>query len=301
MRLFRRICATALVASVALLAACSESATTTPTNDADLAVGTREFEITPNNPTWTKQPADPLPTDARTVLISGLIAVASYPQFGTPVYTGTSGWLDMNLAPNFSRTPLGWVVTFRLKPSAAALPIGRYTATIPVTVPAAVNNPQVITVVYSNCDNCLFIGDNRNASLTNGDPTWNRNSTFNNTGSYHYDDWRIFVPANTTVRVDMIGSPCGNPNYTLSDPYQYVFTTSNIYITQDDDGGCGYNSILYITNSTGTQQEYLLRATEYSAGQLGTYNIAVTLFSGGGLREREPGDKETPSLLTTKF
>ena len=293
MRLSRLFSASLLVTAVTVLASCGESTTPAATNatDPSLGTGTREYSLSAN-PTWQKQPADPLPTDSRTVLVGGLIAAAGYPFFGAIRYTGGGvDWFSMSTAPSFSRNPLGWNFVFRLKPSAASLPIGVYTATIPVNVPAATNNPQLITVTYNNCNNCLFVGDSRDAALTGLDPKWNRSSTYNNSGGYPYDDWRVFVPPFTTVQVDMIGSPCGNPNYTHSDPYQYVFTTPALaYVTSDDDAGCGYNSIVSITNSTATQQEYLLRATSYSSAQTGTYNISVEIGS-FFVREKEAGDK----------
>ncbi|MES2304015.1 MAG: hypothetical protein V4558_00815 [Gemmatimonadota bacterium] len=311
MRLIRRISATALVASLTLLASCGDNATTQP---AALDLGTREFAIAPNNPSWSKQPADPIPTDQRTVLISGLVAVASYPQFGTPVYTGANNWLDMNYAPNLSRSPLGWLVSFKLKPGAQALPIGKYTATIPVTVPAALNNPQMITVTFNNCGNCLFVGDQRDGELTTDDPRWARGAGYNESGTYPYDDWRLFVAPNTTVNVRVEGGDCLGGAYNHQDNYLYAFEQPGlIFRTSDDDSYCVNDPVIDVVNASGVQVEYLIRATSYgqafdgSGRDFGTYRITVapgSFFGGGGIREFEPGDKQTaevPSLLKTKF
>ncbi|MEO5798437.1 MAG: hypothetical protein ABIZ70_06540 [Gemmatimonadales bacterium] len=311
MRLIRRISATALVASLALLASCGDTAKTTPT-DPTLDLGIRDFTIS-SNPSWTKEPADPLPVDSRTVLIGGLISAAGYPKFGATQYTGGGNdWLDMSTSPNFSRNPLGWNFTFRLKPSAAALPIGVYVATIPVNVPAATNNPQMLTVTFSNCGNCLFLGSVRTGVIGVGGTTWTPSTTINTSGSYIYQDWRLFLDPGQSAYVQMVGGsyvPCNEtgPLGDLSDPHMYVFTAGGASYIGSNDDYCGYSSqVGALTNGTGTRQEYLVRTYQHGSGTtgglgvggynyVGTYTVRVVSVSfggGGGIREQGSVDKK---------
>ncbi len=300
MRFTRLFSVTAMVAAVTLLASCGESSSpaTSATTDPSFALGPRAYTLTPGTVGWTKLPTDPIPTDVRTVLVAGNIALASYPLFGTPVYTGTSpagNWLDMNLAPNFSRNPLGWLVSFKLKASAAALPIGTYTVTIPVTVPAATNNPTNLVVTFSNCGNCLFVGDVRASSFTALSPRYDRN-TFSGAGNYPYEDWRVFVEPGATVYVQVIGSTyvvCAETGAlgTMSDPFLRIFDGTTSIGANDDT--CGYQSQVAITNPTGVRKEYLARPGPLADASgdnpptyvvFGTYTIRVSAvpFGGGG-------------------
>ena len=313
MRSYVRYAAVACAASMLVLAGCaSEPATPASPN---LAEGSLTYAITPAQLQWTRVPNGPMPKDSLIALISGLIAVGGYPQFGAIQYSGGPNagqpntgagsygdWLDMSKAPNLSRSPLGWRFVFKLKPNAANFPLGRYVATIPVTVGGASNNPQSIVVVFNHCDNCLYVGDFRNSSYGAGDGTWNRGSALNESGGFYYEDWRVFVPPFTTVQVDLYGGSCGG--YNAGDVYLYAFGPSpaTTFVTSNDDGGCGVDALFYLTNSTGTQQEYQVRSTTFSGGASGTYGIQVSLFGGGGytLRAWEPGDKETFELTGGK-
>jgi hypothetical protein len=301
--------AAAAAASLLVFSACGGD-TDAPASP-DLSSGSLNYTITPAVTGWTKLPEDPLPVDTRTVLIGGLIAVGGYPQFGAMQYSGASNWLEMTTTPDLSRSPLAWRFTFKLKPQAASLPIGSYQAVIPVTVGGAQNNPQQIVITYSNCGNCLFVGDVRDGELTVTDPVWDRSSTYNegpgDYESYPYDDWRVFVPAFTTVAVLLQGEDClGNP-YTHEDPYLYAWTPAPDldFITSDDDGDCGNDSIIYITNNTGAQREYLVRATSFGeigdGRDFGSYRISVFLDDDDydyDLRAPEPGDKPTAERST---
>lgn len=300
MRSYVRYLAAASAASLLVFAACGGE-TAAPASP-DLSSGSLNYTITPNQVSWTRLPSGPMPVDTRTVLIGGLIAVGGYPQFGAMQYTGATDWLEMTTVPDLSRSPLAWRFVFKLKPKAATLPIGRYTATIPVNVPAARNNPQSIVVVFNHCDNCLFVGDQRDAQLSGGDASWDASSTYNNTGSYRYDDYRVFVPPVSTVQVDMYGGcangggSTGSTYGSIWDVYLYAFTPAPAFVsvTSDDDAGCGYDSIILLTNATGTLKEYLVRATSYSSGTTGTYRIRVSNFNPTlRTRESEPGDKPT--------
>lgn len=148
MRSYVRYLAAASAASLLVFAACGGE-TAAPASP-DLSSGSLNYTITPNQVSWTRLPGGPMPVDTRQVLIGGLIAVGGYPQFGAMQYTGANDWLEMTTVPDLSRSPLAWRFTFKLKPKAATLPIGRYTATIPVNVPAAQNNPQSIVVVFNH-------------------------------------------------------------------------------------------------------------------------------------------------------
>lgn len=312
MRSYVRYAAVACAASLLVLAGCaSEPAAPASPN---LAEGSLTYAITPNQLQWTRIPNGPMPKDSLITLISGLIAVGGYPQFGAIQYSGgpaqgqpSSGagaygdWLDMSKTPNLSRSPLGWRFVFKLKPNAANFPIGRYVATIPVTVGGASNNPQNIVVVFNHCDNCLYVGDERLAALSVTDPTWTNSyysGTYNNTpGGFYYDDWRVFVPPFTTVQVDMYGEcDVSRPDVNLDDAWLSAWTTptsdGQVAVDTDDDAGACNNSIIYLTNGGPTQQEFLVRATTCCGTPTGPYRIRVSLYGGGGytLRAWEPGD-----------
>ena len=322
MRSYVRYAAVACAASLLVLAGCG-SEPVAPASP-NLAEGSLTYAITPAQLQWTRVPNGPMPKDSLITLISGLIAVGGYPQFGAIQYSGgpSAGqpntgagsygdWLDMSKTPNLSRSPLGWRFVFKLKPNAANFPIGRYVATIPVTVGGASNNPQNIVVVFNHCDNCLYVGDERLESLTPQDTHWDRDFNFNqDAGGFPYDDWRVFVPPFTTVQVDMIGECDGSrPDVAHEDVYLYGWPTpvslgDGAYDSDDDGGSCN-NSIIYLSNGGATMKEFLVRATSYDDApprQYGVYRIVVSLFGGGGhtLRAWEPGDKETFELTGRK-
>ena len=315
MRFTRLYSATLLVAAVAVLGSCGESTTpTTAVKDPALDLGTREFTVSPGFVSWPRD-LGPIPTDTKTVLVGGVISAASYPIFGAPVYTGDGNdWLEYHFGPSassFSRDPLGWNVTFKLKPSAQSLPDGPHTATFSVNVPAALNNPQMITVSFG-CNALVLDGPRRDSQLASNDPSWDRDeSAYNNdpNGGYLYEDWCLRIPAYTEARIDMIGSPCGNPNYTLSDPYLFGFTEpDHDYIEEDDDAGCGYNSIIYIDNSSNVEHVYLVRATAYCSfgdgdegGSCaeGTYQIFARNTE-DTIREKPAGAIERGDKITTR-
>jgi|CXWL01.1.fsa_nt_gi hypothetical protein len=316
MRSYVRYAAAACAASMLVLAGCaSEPATPASPN---LAEGSLTYAITPAQLSWTRIPNGPMPKDSLIALISGLIAVGGYPQFGAIQYSGgpsqqsaTPGpgaygdWLDMSTRPNLSRSPLGWRFVFKLKPNAASFPIGRYIATIPVTVGGASNNPQSIVVVFNHCDNCLFVDDYRDGELTAGDPRWNWSNTYNNSGNFAYDDWSAFVPPFTTVAIIVEGGDCLGGPYNHQDNTLTAWTVPGLsFVDGDDDGYCSNDPIIFITNSSPTMTEYLVRASGFDAfgGSrfAGTYRIHMFVWGGGGytLRERtpdEPGDK--PNVL----
>lgn len=298
MYLLRRYAAALVAASALTLGACgSEAPTATENPGTDGAVfdNPRIFSLNPATVTFTRQPGDPLPTGPQWSLVQGIIAAATFPQFGPITWgDGASNWFDRSTAANFSNLPaLGWNFSFNLNQNAVPLPEGLYEAWIPVTVPAALNNPQMLRVVYDYCNNCIFLGSDRDAELTPADPTWARSSTYNNTGTYPYDDWRLFVDPGQTVAVELIGGDC-DASYTHPDNYIYVFTTAFAFVGSDDDGGCVHDSYIEVTNPGATRMEFLVRATSFSDTQFGTYHVRVTAAGGGGaLRVADEGDKAT--------
>lgn len=318
MRSYVRYAAAACAASMLVLAGCgSEPATPASPN---LAEGSLTYAITPAQLQWTRIPDGPMPTDSLITLISGLIAVGGYPQFGAVQYSGgpSAGqpnegdgaygdWLDMSTRPNLSRSPLGWRFIFKLKPKASNFPIGRYVATIPVTVGGASNNPQNIVVVFNHCDNCLYVGDERLASLSVEDPTYNRDFNFSNApGGFPYDDWRVFVPPFTSVVVDMIGEcDVTRPDVNIDDVWLTAWTTptqngQGAYDIDDDGGACN-NSRIFLSNGGPTQQEFLVRSSICCGFPYGAYRIVVSLDGSGDynytLRAKEEGDKPLPAEL----
>jgi len=302
----------AAAASLLVFAACSGEEAATPTSP-DLASGSLNYAISPAQVSWTRQPNGPMPVDTKQVLISGLIAVGGYPQFGAMQYEGATDWLEMTTVPDLSRSPLAWRFTFKLKPKAATLPIGRYTATIPVNVPAAQNNPQSIVVVFNHCDNCLYVGDERLAALSVTDLIWNRNGDYavgttdpDPDAEYRYDDWRVFVPAFTTVQVDMYGEcDASRPDVNIDDVWLASWTTptsigQNDYDSDDDSGACN-NSIIYLTNSGATQREFLVRATTCCGTPTGPYRIRVSIggddYDYNNLRTKDAEDRPLEEKL----
>ena len=118
MRSYVRYAAVACAASLLVLAGCG-SEPVAPASP-NLAEGSLTYAITPAQLQWTRVPNGPMPKDSLITLISGLIAVGGYPQFGAIQYSGgpSAGqpntgagsygdWLDMSKTPNLSRSPLG--------------------------------------------------------------------------------------------------------------------------------------------------------------------------------------------------
>lgn len=292
MSMMRRYAA-ALVAALALtLGACGgETLTSADPGPTDGAVvdNIRNYSIQPGTVTFTRLPGGPFPTGSMSVLYQGIIALGSVVQTGAIQYgPGASGWLLYDQTPTVSLNPYGIRHSMRLAESAMALPEGRYEAWIPVNVPGALNNPQMLTVVYDYCGNCLFLGDSKMAELSPSSPRWDRGSDINAPGDYAYFDWRLFVEPGQTVYVQQMGnpsSPCSQVPImgTQSDPYLYLFSTSGTFLQSDDDS-CGYNSELVVTNGGATTMEYLVRSTQYcdvfcdSPGYSsnGTFTVRVT-------------------------
>lgn len=305
MRLFRSSSATLLAASLLALGACGgENAPTAPDpTPPATGLGTRDITLSRTHMSFSyntiTRSLNPVAPGEDEVLVGGLIALASIANVGQISYpTASNAWLTFERSVDIpSRS---WRLRFR--PEGLLLPAGVHTALVPIIVPGALNNPQILTVTMVACDltNCLSAGSDVLGSLSNTDPTWSRGSNLNAPGGYNYDDYRLFVLPGQTLQVHMIGSPCSNPDQTLSDPYTYIFY-QGAEVDSDDDSGCGYNSISYVTNGSAVAREYLLRATNYSTGQLGTYRIIVTDWSSvSGVRSEQPVDETSPEYLEYK-
>lgn len=314
MRLPVRWSAALMVAGAFTFAACGSDTAEAPVTP-DASQGPLEYTVTPNAVEWSPGEDDAIPTDPKTVLIGGVIAAGGYPSFGATQWAGgidgsssaRPGWFTMTTAPDFSRDPLGWRFTFRLNPSVVSQLTSSASATIAVNVPAARNNPQMITVRYNLCT-ALQLGDNGLASLDSGDPIWDRSSTYNNDvdedldDRYPYDEYCLTIPAGTTYRVDMIGECSELPGVSHEDVYLYSWydpelDTSNGFIDSDDDGGDCNNSVIFIENESGAPRVATIRATSYGDlededRRFGNYRILVS--EGGDdfddLREVHPRD-----------
>lgn len=273
MRLPVRWSAALMVAGAFTFAACGSESTEAPITP-DASQGNLEYVVTPSAVSWDKAPADPIPTTTRTVLIGGVIAAGGYPSFGAPQYSGgATGWFEMSTTPNFSRDPLGWRFTFRLRPSAQSLPIGSYTAQIPVNVPAARNNPQMITVSFTNCGNCLLPGIQSAGSLTGASPIFGGgNDPATNPGGFkYYQAFRLFLDPGQSTYIRNLGATGGYG--TLNDPYLYVWqepASVGTFLGSNDDSCGTLNSSIFVQNSSGTRQSYLVYSSHFSSLRTGT-------------------------------
>ncbi len=294
----------ALIAAFALvLGACGGNTPTTTSDQAGGSLSDNPLMISLTPGTMVFESATATPPAPQMLMTQGLVAIGSAVEFGAIQYSdAVTPWLHVDPRSTFQRDPLAWLNTVSIDQSAfAGLADGVYTAQIPVIVRAAVNTPQMLNVALcKGSTSCIFPGSDVDAELTVGDPTWDRGSTLNNSGTYPYDDYQLFVPAHTVVSVEVIGGDCDG-SYTHEDNYVYVFTTGGAFVSSNDDGGCGNDSYVELTNSTGSPVEYLVRATSYgnpaspSGREYGTYHVKVTSI-GAALRAMptpEPGDKPT--------
>lgn len=312
MRFSRLYSATLLVAAAAVLSSCGEAATPTATpQDPALSQGNREYSLAPGFVNFVRDIGQPVPTETKTVLIQGLIAVASYPTFGPIVYQGDGNdWLEFIHGPSeesLSRSPYGWIVGFKLKPSAAALTEGPHSATIAVNVPAALNNPQYITVSFG-CSALVLDGARPDGELTPSDPRWDWEDEYNNDGNYPFDDYCLTVPAYTSVRVFVEGNDCLGLPYTHEDNILAVFELPSLdFVDYDDDGWCDNDPVVYFTNNTGAPKNYLARVSSYDEAfdgsrDFGSYRVTAQTYY-DDLRSKDPvtaekGDKPNPPKHT---
>lgn len=303
MRLIRRICAAALVASVTLLGGCGSDTPATPDTQSPNLATNLDFSVSNGSPYFTAFDANQPSPRTKTVFIGGIIAAASYPALGLPIYSpaGNPNWLTVSTRPQFSRTPLGWNFDFTV--DRTGLVDGLYTAQIPVTVTGARNNPQSITVTLAVCttNNCLFLGDTRLTTLSVGQTfDWYDINYFHVGAPYvrsYFFEYRVFLRPGETMYAQNRSSSFGN-GATLGDPTLTLYYADAPLFTgimYNDDCSSLSSQIGPITNSGPTIQEYRLRAGAYSGSPTGTTNvfISTTSYCGGGggeLREAVPSD-----------
>lgn len=295
MRLIRRICATGLVASVSLMAACGSGDTPTSTDNQQPSLGTNlDFTVSNSTPNFTAEGGAQANPRTLKIFIGGLIAAASYPSLGAPVYapSANSSWLTVSTAPQFSRSPLGFSFDFTV--DRTGLADGLYTATIPVTVVGARNNPQTIVVSFAVCaaTNCLFMGSNRPGALTGASNDFNPNvpTPLGGAGSKYFQEWRLFLNPGATAYIQVHAASSGEG--TLNDSYIYLWQLPGDAFIGSNDDFCGLDSQFPVTNGSGSIVQYRLYVSHYSSKRTGTYNVVISptygwisCGGGGGLRE----------------
>jgi type IV pilus assembly protein PilY1 len=86
-------------------------------------------------------------------------------------------------------------------------------------------------------------------------------------------DWfSVTLVAGSKYLIDLQGSPSGEG--TLTDPYLRIYNSTGGYLTEDDDGGSGYDSsLIFEATTSGT---YYLSAGAYSTIS-GTYKLSVSV------------------------
>lgn len=273
MRLSRRISATALVAAATLLASCGEPAPTTSTTDVASA-GVREFSMSTHNMNFLWVSGNAPAT--QTMSIGGLIALASYPNLGKPTFFPVTNktWLTFTTTPRFKNN--SWQFDFTVSPT--GLSDGLYTASIPVTVVGASNNPQLLTIAFAICstNNCLFLGDSRLTTISVG-PTfnWFANDYFS-AGGYYYYEYRLFLLPGQTAWIHEKSSSFGG-GATIGDPTVAIFNYPSFSAVGYDDDSCAGLSSEFgpLTNNSLNTMEYRVRASTYSGGVTGTETTSI--------------------------
>jgi len=138
---------------------------------------------------------------------------------------------------------------------------------------------MMCAAVGAGDDDCVFAAEFANVTETGDAPastattaTMSVGDVFSGTIGAAYDqDWvRIQLTAGQTYQIDLRGSPSGVG--TLSDPYLRVYDGSGVLISENDDGGTGYESRIVFTASTsGT---FYLDAGAYGTST-GTYQLSI--------------------------
>jgi hypothetical protein len=188
-------------------------------------------------------------------------------------------WLRITQRPGLLEDgTLGVRLTFTVR-QVPGLDLGA-TATVPITVPGARNGPQTITVT-TNPLNCAVasqipyptpIGA---TSYVLGDLQVGDCTAPALLGSKFFDLYSVLVPADRSFRLDNRGAPSGAGTHTDLYIYLYDPMTGTI-IASDDDGGAGFDSRLFWSNTSGSPKLYYLISSQYCCGQSGTYTFEVT-------------------------
>jgi hypothetical protein len=278
MSLLRRYSAAFVVATALVLGACGgETAPTAPEGpgEVDLANDPLIFGLNPSSFVFQSLTATAPPDQV--LGVNGLVAIGSAAEFGDLSYMPMGpSWADIDFRPAFSLEPLEWRHTVSIDQAAyGTLADGLYLAEVPVIVRAARNTPQMLSLfLCKGTLACLATGADVTGSHGGGDPTWQRGSDIDAPGAYFYDDYYVVVPGNTTVHITMEGNFCAQP-FTHQDPYLYAFELDDTFITLNDDGLCGFNSYMPVTNNAAGAKVVRVRTTSFNAGQSGTYRLRV--------------------------
>ena len=291
---FRRMLAVAL-AGVAL-GACSDAAkdATAPAtlSQPDLtSSSSRAFTLTSNTVSFTYDNGAFSPT-TQTVNASGLIALAmGYVLIGKTQYqpSNVKDWLTVRMRPR------GKVIEITFTPKVVpGVDLGGLTATVPISIPGASNNPQIITVSVGEVFGCPVKGSLDYPSNNNLVGDLQPGTTCQSevlAGERVFDVYSLMVPANATFTVmmrarpsDPSGNAYPNPATTvgnLYDPFLFlVDATANTVVRYDDDCGRGFNSPYYDsrvvwTNPDAAPKKFYLLASQYSTSQFGTYTVDI--------------------------
>ena len=287
---FRRMLAVAL-AGVAL-GACSgatKDATAPSTlSQPDLtSSSSRAFTLTSRNVSFAYNEGGFSPT-TQTVEASGLITLAmGYVLIGKPQYqpSNVKDWLTVRMRPR------GKIIEITFTPRfAPGVDLGAY-ALVPITVPGASNNPQIVTVRVGDLLGCPISGTLAFPSLNPlvGELNAPPDCLYDFYGEEDEEDWTPFdsyaltVPANTQFTILMRGRP--SDGGTSTDPYLYLwdFTNQEVVAT-NDDGGRGFNiprwdSKIVYTNTDAAPKLFFVLASQCCGGNgpgyYGTYSIDI--------------------------
>ena len=102
------------------------------------------------------------------------------------------------------------------------------------------------------------------------------NTDFGSYGSPYYDDYEIIIPIGASFEIRQDG-------ITFSDTYLFLIDKdTNQLITENDDYN-GYDSQINYTNNTGAEINAIIRASSYSAGEIGDYTLKATYLNAPGI------------------
>lgn len=273
MSLTRRYSAAMLAASALILGACGSETPVQPTPEIGES-NDNPRNIFADQTSFFFTDAGGSLTGPQQLKIGGLVAIGSYVLFDNWVFTPAGhNWLRMSPTPVFQREPLRWVFNIWVDPTTyAAMDNGVYTAHAHASVPAALNGPIGIDALLCKGAGCLPTDGVTNGSLSGSDNTWGHGS-IGSIGGWYYDDYFLAIPPFTTVHVTNHGSCSG---FGLGDPYLYAFDLDDNYITSNDDGfGC-LNSYMALHNGSAMTETYRIRATSYSSGAQGSYQLRTS-------------------------
>jgi len=166
-----------------------------------------------------------------------------------------TGGGDFSLAPNQSR-----IVTIRFAPSSTIPYSGTVTITHNATNTATpISVPLTGTGVNDPCADRrpIALGQSLNGTLTTASCE---------VGSRYEERWTLTLATRAKVQIDLTSG--------TFDTYLYVADANGSPIEEDDDDGDGTNARVIRVLAAGT---YLIRATSFSPGVTGSYQLAVRI------------------------